>query len=232
MAITVTSRGFVSASATSADQVFSSFTPTAGSMLLMIVSGGANLVINGITGHTGGAAWSQVKDIPGWSTANRDFKAWACFVGGSPSASAVTVDINYADLFVGEIFELDGADTSGTVANAFGVDGSEYGYDLEPWTASLAAFSSASNMTFVAGVQVDATPTFTWDGNLTQGTLRQLGTWAQQCAWVDSEDNSVSFNSENSKNALIWATEIKAASGSSPAIAAFARGSNIILKGY
>ncbi len=213
MAFTVTSRGFVSASATSADQVFSSFTPTAGSVLLMVVGGGATLAINGITGHTGGAAWSQVKDIPGWSTANRDFKAWACFVGASPSASAVTVDINYADLFVGELFEITGVDTSGTVANAFGVDGSEYGYDLEPWTATLAAFASATNMTFCVGIQIDATPTFTWDGNLTQGTLRQNGTWAQQCAWVLSEDNSVAFNSENSKNALIWAVEIKESGG-------------------
>ena len=95
------------------------------------------------------------------------------------------------------------------MANAFGVDGSEYGYDLEPWTATLAAFASATNMTFCVGIQIDATPTFTWDGNLTQGTLRQLGNWAQQCAWVLSEDNSVAFNSENSKNALIWAVEIK-----------------------
>lgn len=212
MAITVTSRGFVSASATSADQVFSAFTPTAGSMLVMVVSGGGTLAINGITGHTGGASWTQVKDIPGWSTANRDFKAWACFVGGSPSSSAVTVDINYADLFIAELFELTGVDTSGTVANAFGVDGSEYGYNLSPWTAALSAFASATNMTFAVGIQIDATPTFTWDGNLTQGTLRQLGTWAQQCAWVASEDNSVAFASEISKNCLIWATEIKEAS--------------------
>lgn len=211
MTITVTSHGVQTKSASSTDVVFPSFTPAAGSMLLLIAGGGGTLTINGITGHTGGAAWTQVKDIPGWSTANRDFKAWACFVGGSPSASAVTIDINYLDTGVFELFELAGVDTSGTVTNAFGVDGSEYGYDLEPWTATLAAFSSATNMTFCVGMQIDATPTFTWDGNLTTGTLRQLGTWAQQCAWVDAEDNSVAFNSENSKNGIIWATEIKAA---------------------
>ena len=214
MTITVTSHGVQTKSASSTDVVFPSFTPAAGSMLLLIAGGGGTLTINGITGHTGGAAWTQVKDIPGWSTANRDFKAWACFVGGSPSASAVTIDINYVDTGVFELFELSGVDTSGTVTNAFGVDGSEYGYDLEPWTATLAAFSAATNMTFCVGIQVDATPTFTWDGNLTTGTLRQLGSWAQQCAWVDSEDNTVAFNSENFKNGFIWATEIKAAAGS------------------
>lgn len=220
MTITVTSHGVQTKSASSTDVVFPSFTPAAGSMLLLIAGGGGTLTINGITGHTGGAAWTQVKDIPGWSTANRDFKAWACFVGGSPSASAVTIDINYVDTGVFELFELSGVDTSGTVTNAFGVDGSEYGYDLEPWTATLAAFSAATNMTFCVGIQVDATPTFTWDGNLTTGTLRQLGNWAQQCAWVDSEDNTVAFNSENFKNGFIWATEIKAASGSYTLVAA------------
>lgn len=220
MTITVTSHGVQTKSSSSTDVVFPSFTPAAGSMLLLIAGGGGTLTINGITGHTGGAAWTQVKDIPGWSTANRDFKAWACFVGGSPSASAVTIDINYVDTGVFELFELSGVDTSGTVTNAFGVDGSEYGYDLEPWTATLAAFSAATNMTFCVGIQVDATPTFTWDGNLTTGTLRQLGNWAQQCAWVDSEDNTVAFNSENFKNGFIWATEIKAASGSYTLVAA------------
>jgi hypothetical protein len=191
-------------------------------MLVCAIGGGADLVVNSITGHTGGAAWVQIADVPNWSTTNRDFKLWACFVGASPSSETVTIDINYADLSMAALYEFVGVDTSGSVANAFGVNGQEAGYNTSPWTATLSAFSAPTNMTFAVAIQVDTTPTFTWsDGTFTTGTTRFQGTWAMQPAWLDAEDNSVVLVTENSKNCILWATEIKATGGSSTPVPLF-----------
>ncbi len=213
MTITVTSRGYDSQNSSAADLTFSAFTPAAGSVLLAVIGGGGTLTVNGISGHTGGAAWVQIAAVNGWSTANRDFALWACFVGASPSSAAVAIDINYADLIMAELFELTGVDTSGSVANAFGVTGYESGYDTSPWVATLAAFANAANMTFSAAIQLDTTPTFTWEGGRTTSTTRQQSTWALQCAWHHTEDNSVSLTTESGKHCIHFAFEIKAASG-------------------
>ena len=212
MAITVTERGFDSQVSSAADLTFSAFTPAANSMLVAFIAGGATLTVNGISGHTGGAAWVQIASINDFSQTSRDFAVWACFPGASPSSEAVAIDIDYADASQAALFEFGGIDTSGTVANAFGVSGYEAGYNTSPWTATLGAFSSATNMTFLVGLQADATPTFTWEGGYTTGTLQTAGYLKFQAAWLAAEDNSVTLTTESSKHVMFWATEIKEAS--------------------
>jgi len=219
MAMTVTERGYDGQASSAADLTFSAFTPAAGSMLVCVINGGGTLTVNGITGHTGGAAWSRVAQVLNWGgtgfAVNMDFEVWACFVGGSPSSAGVTIDINYADIVMASLFEVTGADTSGTVANAFGVMGQENGYDLEPWEVTLAAFASATNTTFAVLVQNDSTPNTSWlDGTFTVGTQRTQNSYQMQAAWLlDTEDNLVRANTDNQVNAILWATEIKASGG-------------------
>lgn len=218
MAFTVTERGFDTQNSSAADLTFGPFTPAANSVLVAVIAGGLALTVNGVSGHTGGASWVQIVSIPDFSGTNRDFQVWACFTGASPSSASVAIDIDYADSSMAALYEIEGADVSGTVANAFGVSGSEYGYDLSPWTAALGAFASATNLTFAVGVQADSSPTFTWEGGYTVGTA-QTGFLRLQAAWIAAEDNSVVLTTESLKHALLWATEIKEAAAAGGEVA-------------
>ena len=151
MAWTVTDRGTGDQHATSTDWVSGSFTPAANAMLLCFVWAGSE-EITGITGHDGGSSWVRVfqyEDVP---EANRDLEIWACFTGASPSAGTVTVSHGYVwncGLTLVEIQEsVNSVDTSGSVANAFGTDDINYGYDLRNEQITLASFADSSNLTF------------------------------------------------------------------------------------
>lgn len=212
MAITVTDRGYASATSVSS-QASSSFTPAAGSMLVAVVTGG-NFGTNSVSGLDAGASWTRIGNHQDWSTVNRDFELWACFAGGSPSAGTITVSfgatIGGANV---SFIEFSGVDTSGSVANAFGVTQFSAGYNLQAETVTLSAFASATNMTFAVAAK-SGILNFTWtDGTFTTMTGATGGGLSVQCAYLASEDNTVAVTFANSTHDLLYAIEIKASGG-------------------
>lgn len=226
MTITVTDRGFITQKSSATNPTFSAFTPASGAALVCVLTG-ANLENAApptgvdITGHEAGGDWAKIRSLYDF-TGSRDFELWACFVGGSPSSASVVVDIPYTVLITCQLFELSGVDTSGTVANAFGVYDSTAGYgDVTPGVV-LSAFASATNMTFAVAQQINSTPNFTWDttdGTFTENGITTNGTWATECAYFDGEANTVGYTTDINRYSMLFATEIKAAGGGSSIVA-------------
>ena len=218
MAFTVTSRGHTHRLASTTASVSDTFTPAANSLLLCVISGDSGLVGTGITDTFGGGSWVKIFEYQFTATTARHTQLWACLPGASPSNGAITCSHGYQlDTHV-EFFEITGADTSGTTANAFGVTGARDDYSNASQTLTLSAFASSTNMTFawafIAYASTTYSPTWT-DGTFTTGTLYQVSTYAgYQAAWLTSEDTSVvnGISPSATKVRGLFAVEIKAAS--------------------
>lgn len=211
MSFSLTNRGIAGQVYSSSDLVVSAFTPAANSVLLAVVIGKPTLVVNGVSGH---GTWSQIDSITDFA-ANHDVSIWACSVGASPSSSAVTVDINYAEKSVVAVYEIGDSVAATPVSDVFGVKGSDYGYvSTENLEVTLASFASAANMTLAIGAVLTGSHNFVWpDGTFTTTAVQSAQLISLQAAWLGSEDNSVVLNPNDYMNCLLWAVEVKETGG-------------------
>lgn len=212
MAFTVTNRGYAIKSYASTDSVSDTFTPAAGSLLL-VVAVGWDGIIDSISGH---GTWSEIFSWNSSAPTGRSIRVWACIVGSSPSSGAITCVQGYQSKYVCEFYEISGADTSGTVAQCFGVNNhaNSYKTTTSAQTLTLSSFASSSNLTFAVAYYIETGEyNFTWsDGTFTTGTKR-TGTYPMQAAWLAAEDTTVvvAFNNGYT-NSGFFAFEVKAAS--------------------
>ncbi len=216
MAVTITERGSVYATAGSGNLVSGSFTPAANSVLFLLYqqSGETSPGISSISGH---GTWSNVRT---WNLTDSTVELWACKVGASPSAGTVTVSRAYAWQGGVAFFEASGADVSGTAANVFGVynSASKTGGDAASTiTLSLGTFGAAGGVTFAVGTTTGST---SFEGGYTALTQWNTGSspawasgWALRAGYIDFEDTSVVVTSAAYTTAGAIAFEIKEASG-------------------
>jgi hypothetical protein len=214
MAFVVTDRANGAASGFSgADATTASFTPSANSVLLAFVHITGTGTVSGITGHASGGAWVKIQDAVSGALGA---EVWASFPGASPSAGTVTISRSYMDQMSYMVYDITGANVSGSVASAFGVKGGIAGYDLRAETLALGAFASATNLTVAAGFVTPSGHSITFEGGYTAGTKREeAGNHGNQIAWKASEDTSVDVTFQNFSYNKYIAFEVKEAGGSS-----------------
>ena len=184
--------------------------------------------VSGITGHDGGNSWVQVFNYENLSFAGRGFELWACFTGSSPSAGTVVItktgSPNYTWRAAATIIEIDedvnGVDMSGTVANAFGVEGVDLGgYDATPYQIALGAFGDSGNLSFVTSLGQSADDyAFVLTGTYVSLGLDSPGSDIIEAFYQTSEDQTVDATSIRFGKAGIHAVEVKeGAVGGAPA---------------
>lgn len=220
---TLTQRGTATYGGGSSSTSSGSFTPSANSLMVVArtVEGASTGYISGITGHAGGGSWVQIHSIAHGAN-DVTTEVWAALVGASPSAGTITVTpAGYVGRSVIEFLEISGVNTSGTVANVFGQEGSVAGYDLRDETLTLGSFASATNMTLaVAAFQFNTDTSVNWtDGIFTEGgDLRYpSGPLHQECAWLEAADPTIAVTFQNWTWDALIGLEVKEASVSGAA---------------
>lgn len=225
MAWSVTDRGTIQHSNSSADTTIPSFTPGASKLLLAWIAGYCN--VTAVSGH---GTWTHV------GTVNQTFAAggaanlrfYACKSSGSPSASAVTfthaADFNRAAGCI-EIDEtVNGLPSA--VADCFGTPVGMSAYvgsgTANSLGVTLGAFADANNLTVQVGV-CDSGGDFTFVPEAGWAALvHEVGTAAIQGAlsYKTTADTSPTMTGGSFANAGSISVEVKMAAGGGSSIAA------------
>ena len=160
MAWVVTDRGNDTENGNSTNLSIGPFTPTADSLLLLILFHTSDGAPYTPSGQDDGTAWVQLLNAYGIGTEEKYVSVWGCFTGSSPSSGSVTVSKTaYAWRCGGLIVEVDenvsGVDISGTIANAIGTIDTDSGYNVD-LSLTLPAFADSGNLTFAAYAVLDS----------------------------------------------------------------------------
>lgn len=198
MAWQVTDRGNDEENDNSTALTIPSFTPTADCLLLMCVAHEFSASVSGITGHDGGSAWVELFNLDNYLNGN-DLTVWGCFTGSSPSAGTVTVTKS-GDTWqmTGQCIEVhedvNGVDTSGTVANAVGTEDSDAGYNPTPILLTLGAFADSGNLTFGVVQGHDASSGASFPNNPAWSSFAEVGSGQYlDVGYYGGEDTGISI---------------------------------------
>jgi len=203
-------RGAKSRGYSSGDIVSDSFTPSADSILIMIVvMRSTGLIPSGITGHDGGTSWVQIGSTQSYG--GHGASLWGCHVGGSPSAG--TVDVSVATTAQGQfcLTEVTGVDVSGTVANSFDDTDAATGY-----ASSVTRTISPGTNTTLGFWGSGFSRTLTPEGTVINQLNHPSATIEAACDYDATGDASPSCTLSSSGPYFSYAVELKEA-GAGPA---------------
>lgn len=145
MAWTVTDRG--TGTVTSGTSVSTAaFTPGANKLLVCAISNAGDF--SSMSGH---GTWVNIASVVDYQ-AGGDVHLYGVITSGTPSSSAVTVNLTSTGAASIAVIEIDGADVSGAVGDAIGVSATANGYNgsgTHNNGVTLAAFADSDNMTLI-----------------------------------------------------------------------------------
>ena len=168
MAFVVTNRGSSSTAGIAASPLASgdTFTPTTGNLLIVSVFDSSATSFTGITGWTN-TTFSEIA-ISG------TLHIWAAIVGATPGSGTASLTWTGSREVQANVYEISGADTSGTTAAAF-VQNQKITGTYNPTSplsfTALAAFASATNLSMNFGACGEESATsFTIEAGYTKST--------------------------------------------------------------
>lgn len=218
MALTVTSRGFVSHTYTTSSSI-PAFTPTAGNILVVqFMSDGAGDLTT-IANHQDGTGWSKLTA----SVFNtQSHQLWICKVESSPSSNDIDLTFPYSRGTV-TCVEIGGDFTGLTAAQAFVQTAANTGYDVTTLAPTLASFADATNnLTFytIANHNTNPNPSFAPEAGHTEAIEPAATHHSVSVNYFVGEDTSPTVtitNGEFRSHSVIGA-EVKEAAASSSAL--------------
>ena len=228
MAWTVTQQGTDYENANSTNLVIPSFTPSAGSLLVLIVGITLSGEPTAVSGHDGGVSWAKVIELTdSWfnvgggpdGSGDGTVQVWACIVGSSPSAGTITVTKSgYSGQCCGAVLEITGDhDTSpSSMSDIFGSPDSYtiYRDSGETYSLTLASFASSNNMTLAIGGMAGTNKvTFESSPNSYTAFPEFGANRAMRLAWYDGADTNPTMTPANYSQTGFIAFEIKEDSG-------------------
>lgn len=173
-------------------RVVASFTPTANAILIgLVVSPDSGMTVSGISGH---GTWSAIRQSTG---SGQQVDLWACKVGASPSASAVTASHNSVpSLFA--IFELSADYAAASVAAAVVQSAQQIEYVTgtpanHSLSVALSAFGDATNNLALIVAAISSGSTMTPEGSLTSDFSYTTAPYSIRMASLIGEDTSPSI---------------------------------------
>jgi len=219
VAFTVTTRATTLASG-SGPYLSDSFTPAANSLLFALtVAISGQSTNSGVSNHDSGGAWELVGSLTGGQQ-GIEWELWACITGSSPSDQQVSVAHNSNVHRMGiACFDIQGADVSGAVADAFGSIGSPqvgqfFTGQPHTLTCTCAAHEGSGSLSLFVATSVNAANAT--DQSLDDFTVQIdnqdfLGKWTS-VAYKETEDTSIDYVTVDDNVTLFGALlEVKAA---------------------
>lgn len=203
------SRGTAYRNYSSSAVVSGSFTPSADALLICyVIVRSSSLVPSSITGHDGGTSWVQVSSTLTYG--GYTFSVWGCHTSSSPTSGTVSVSISTTAPAQIHLFDITGADISGTVANSFVQTAENSGYSKN-LSLTLTGAADLTIGCWGCGSNQTITPENTTINSLNHPGTSIYGVCDYNASGDASPTATVSGTYGGEYGA--WAAEVKVASG-------------------